>query len=62
MILSYASTVSSPRPNTAHHDHAVDSIDKLRTLEDENRDLQRLVCYLLQKNETLRMRIRQSLQ
>lgn len=57
MILSYPNTVSVPRPHTAHYDHAVDLIDRLRALEEENHNLQGLVCYLLQKNETLRMRM-----
>jgi hypothetical protein len=32
--------------------------DRLQLLEQENSDLQQLVCHLLQKNESLRMQLR----
>lgn len=60
MRLSYQDTVSVLDRDTMHNDRTRDLMDRLRALEAENRDLQRLVCYLLQKNETLRIRIRQS--
>ena len=57
MILSYTTRISAQVHGPACEDHAGDLTDRLRTLERENRDLQLLVCYLLQKNEALRMRI-----
>jgi hypothetical protein len=57
MILSYPNTLSAPICDTVHDDETANLIDRLRILEAENRDLQQLVCYLLQKNETLRMQI-----
>ena len=63
MRLSFQDTVSvQDRDTIMRNDRARDLADSLQALEAENRDLQRLVCYLLQKNETLRMRIRQSYQ
>jgi predicted DNA binding CopG/RHH family protein len=59
MILSHANAISARVHGTEYDDQAENLTDQLRAIE-QNRNLQRLVCYLLQKNEELRMRIWQS--
>ena len=57
MILFQSTTAMFGMPTQVGADeiHSGDLIDRLQALEQQNSDLQQLVCDLLQKNQLLRL-------